>query len=162
MTLIGSRLCLLVAGATLIASAAFAQAPNPTPNPTAPLDSKPGAKPTAPAEDLSKKLNRSNGVIHPKEVDPAIEKGAPSCEIRTWSLRRGLRAGLPRRSQNERRLLAICSGQGRTTIACIKSEITVSLPYNTPTLPHAESESRHLESHRQGKKREEKFLENPV
>jgi hypothetical protein len=77
MTLIGSRLCLFVAGATLVASAAFAQAPNPTPNPTAPLDSKPGAKPTAPAEDLSKKLNQSNGVIHPKEVDPAIEKGAP-------------------------------------------------------------------------------------
>ena len=33
--------------------------------------------PTAPAQNLSEKLNRSNGVIHPKEVDPAIEKPAP-------------------------------------------------------------------------------------
>ena len=52
---------------------AFAQAPKPT----APLDSAPGAEPTPPAQDLSKQLNQSNGVIHPKEVDPAIEKGAP-------------------------------------------------------------------------------------
>jgi hypothetical protein len=35
------------------------------------------AKPTPPAQNLSKKLNQSNGVIHPKEVDPAIEKPAP-------------------------------------------------------------------------------------
>jgi hypothetical protein len=34
---------------------------------------------------------------------------------------------------------------------------------NTPALPHAKSESRRLESHRQGEKREEKFFaENPV
>jgi hypothetical protein len=59
---IGLRLCRLVAGVTLVAGSAFAQAPNPTP---------------APAENLSEKLNRSNGVIHPKEVDPAIEKPAP-------------------------------------------------------------------------------------
>ena len=56
-------------GVTLVAGSAFAQAP---------LDSTtPGANPTAPAQNLSEKLNRSNGVIHPKEVDPAIEKTAP-------------------------------------------------------------------------------------
>jgi hypothetical protein len=81
MRIIGSRLCLLVVGATLVAGPAFAQAPKPT----APLDSAPrettqGAEPTAPAQDLSKKLNQSNGVIHPKEVDPAIEKGAPQVQ----------------------------------------------------------------------------------
>jgi hypothetical protein len=73
MTVIGSRLCLLVAGAALVAGPAFVQAPKPT----APLYSAPGAEPTPPAQDLSKQLNQSNGVIHPKEVDPAIEKAAP-------------------------------------------------------------------------------------
>jgi len=68
---IGSRLCLLIAGVALVASSVFAQAPGkPEPTPAAPLNSAPG-------ENLSEKLNRSNGVIHPKEVDPAIEKGAP-------------------------------------------------------------------------------------
>jgi hypothetical protein len=71
MTNIGSRLCLLVAGATLVAGSAFAQALNPTPTPTAPLNSAPG-------ENLSEKLYQSNGVIRPKEVDPAIEKPAPN------------------------------------------------------------------------------------
>ena len=66
---ISSRFCLLIAGVTLVAGSAFAQSP---------LDSTmPGANPTAPAQNLSEKLNRSNGVIHPKEVDPAIEKPAP-------------------------------------------------------------------------------------
>jgi hypothetical protein len=78
MRIIGSRLCLLVAGATLVAGAALAQAPNPTvPLDSAPRETTPGAQSTAPAQDLSKKLKQSNGVIHPKEVDPAIEKGAP-------------------------------------------------------------------------------------
>jgi hypothetical protein len=82
MRLIGSGLCLLVAGVTLVAGPARAQAPT-APAPTAPLDSAPGentpgAKPTAPAENLSKKLNQSNGVIHPKEVDPGIEKPPPN------------------------------------------------------------------------------------
>jgi hypothetical protein len=77
MRIIGSRVCLLVAGVTLVGGAAFAQALNPAPNPTAPLapvprETTPGAEPTAPAQDLSKKLNQSNGIIHPKEVDPAI------------------------------------------------------------------------------------------
>ena len=73
MRIIGSRLCVIVAGVTLIASAAFAQATSPAPNETAP-----GANPTAPAQSLSKELNQSNGIIHPKEVDPAIEKAAPN------------------------------------------------------------------------------------
>jgi hypothetical protein len=78
MRIIESRLCLLVAGITLVASPAFAQAPKPTtPLDSAPRETTPGAEPTAPVEDLSKKLNQSNGIIHPKEVDPAIEKGAP-------------------------------------------------------------------------------------
>ena len=65
---IDSRLCLLVAGVALVAGSAFAQAPKPTPD----------SKSTAPAQDLSEKLNQSNGVIHPKEVDPAIDKAAPN------------------------------------------------------------------------------------
>jgi hypothetical protein len=70
--IIGSRLCLIVAGVTLIARAAFAQATNPAPNETAPA-----ANPTAPAQTLSKELNQSNGIIHPKEVDPGIQKPVP-------------------------------------------------------------------------------------
>jgi hypothetical protein len=73
MHIIGSRLCLLVAGFTLAASAAFAQATSPAPN-----EMTPGAKPTAPTQNLSKELNQTNGVIHPKEVDPAIEKPTPN------------------------------------------------------------------------------------
>jgi protein-disulfide isomerase len=60
---IGSRLCLLVVGATLVAGSAFAQASNQATPDTMP--------------NLSKQLNQSNGVIHPKEVDPTIEKPAP-------------------------------------------------------------------------------------
>ena len=71
MTIIASRLCLFVAGIALVAGSAFAQAPGPAPAPTAP------SKSTAPDQNLSDKLSRSNGVIHPKEVDPAIEKPAP-------------------------------------------------------------------------------------
>jgi hypothetical protein len=70
MIAIGSRLCLLVAGVTLVAGSAFAQAPNPG-------ETTPGDSTTAPAKNLSQKLNQSNGVIHPKEVDPAIEKPSP-------------------------------------------------------------------------------------
>jgi hypothetical protein len=67
-----SRLCLLVAGVTLVVGSAFAQAP------AAPLDSVQGeTTPDAPPQNLSEKLKRSNDVIHPKEVDPAIEKPAP-------------------------------------------------------------------------------------
>ena len=76
MQIIGTRLCLLIAGAALVVGPTLAQAPNPA----APLDSTPGASPTAPADDLSKKLNQSNGIIRPKEVDPAIDKAAPNVQ----------------------------------------------------------------------------------
>ena len=73
MRIIDIRLCMIVAGVTLAAGAAFAQATSPAPN-----EATPGANSTAPAPNLSKELNQSNGVIHPKEVDPAIEKPTPS------------------------------------------------------------------------------------
>ena len=66
---ISLRLCLWVAGAALVAGSAFAQAANP--------ETTPGDATTAPGQNLSKKLDQSNGVIHPKEVDPAIEKPEP-------------------------------------------------------------------------------------
>jgi hypothetical protein len=72
MRIIGSRICLFVAGVTLVVGAAFAQATSPAPN-----EMTPGAKPTAPDQSLSKELNQSNGIIHPKEVDPGIQKPAP-------------------------------------------------------------------------------------
>jgi hypothetical protein len=72
MTTIGSRLCVLVAGVTLVAGSAFAQAPSRGARETGPV-----AESSAPSQNLSEKLNQSNGVIRPKEVDPAIEKPAP-------------------------------------------------------------------------------------
>lgn len=74
-------------GATVIALLAAApvcaqtSAPKPAPT-TIPEKIAPGAKPTAPAKNLSRELNRSNGVIHPKDVDPAMNKGAPSTSDR--------------------------------------------------------------------------------
>ena len=68
MMAIGDR---LLAGVTLGVGSAFAQATSPAPKETVP-DANP------PAQNLSKELNQSNGVIHPKEVDPAIEKPAPN------------------------------------------------------------------------------------
>ena len=73
MRIINSRLCIIVAGVTLVAIAAFAQATSPAPKNTVP-DANP------PAQNLSKELSQSNGVIHPKEVDPAIQKPAPHTE----------------------------------------------------------------------------------
>jgi len=73
MRLIGSGLCLLVAGVTLMAGAAFAEATGQALN-----GSAPSANPSAAGQNLSKELNQSNGVIHPKEVDPAIEKPTPN------------------------------------------------------------------------------------
>ena len=61
---------MIVAGVTLVASAALAQATSPAPKNTVP-DANP------PAQNLSKELSQSNGIIHPKEVDPAIQKPAP-------------------------------------------------------------------------------------
>jgi hypothetical protein len=72
MWIIGSRFCLFVAG-VLFAGAAFAQATR-----QAPKEATPGANSSAPDQSLSKELNQSNGIIHPKEVDPAIEKPAPN------------------------------------------------------------------------------------
>lgn len=72
---------LLAAAALLAASPGLAQTPAATP--TASVDSvpekiAPGAKPTEPAENLTQKLDQSNGVIHPKaNVDPAMQKPAP-------------------------------------------------------------------------------------
>jgi hypothetical protein len=63
---------LSVAAVPLVAGAAFAQAPSPAPN-----EATPGAEPTAPVPNLSEELSQSNGIIHPKEVDPAIQKPAP-------------------------------------------------------------------------------------
>jgi hypothetical protein len=56
----------LAACALLSTSGAFAQTTAPTPT----------ATPSG--QNLSEKLNQSNGVIQPKEVDPAIEKPAPT------------------------------------------------------------------------------------
>ena len=70
MRIIDSRLCMIVAGAALVAGAAFAQATSPATKNTIP-DANP------PAQNLSKELNQSNGIIHPKEVDPGIQKPAP-------------------------------------------------------------------------------------
>ena len=61
---------LFIAAVALVEGSAFAQTDSQTPTPAAPLNSVPG-------ENLSEKLNRSNGVIHPREVDPAIEKAEP-------------------------------------------------------------------------------------
>jgi hypothetical protein len=72
MIAIRSRLCLLVAVVAVVTGSAFAQATNP--GETTPGDAKPTA---SPAQNLSEKLNQSSGVIHPKEVDPAIEKPVP-------------------------------------------------------------------------------------
>ena len=83
---IGSRLCLLVAGVTLAGGSAFAQA-------LATPDTKP---------NLSKQLNQSNGVIHPKEVDPAIEKPAPKVGDPNVVPPPETSGARERRSQNER------------------------------------------------------------
>ena len=77
MTVYASHLRRLAAGALLLAGPAFAQAPSPAPLDAVPEKVAPNAKPSEPAQNLSEKLNQSNGVIHPKKMDPAIEKPAP-------------------------------------------------------------------------------------
>ena len=74
-----SHRLLLIGGGMLVAGSALAQ--NPASTPPVPGDAVPGefaadAGPS-PAQNLREKLNRSDGVINPKEVDPAIEKRAP-------------------------------------------------------------------------------------
>ena len=59
--------------AMLAAAPALAQTPTPTPAPQ--LDAAP--EKGGPGQNLSDKLNKSNGVIRPKDVDPAMDKPAP-------------------------------------------------------------------------------------
>ena len=40
-------------------------------------DASPTATPSATPDNLSKKLGQTNGVIHPKDVDPNMDKTAP-------------------------------------------------------------------------------------
>jgi len=80
MQIIKSRLFLMAAGVSFLTGAAFAEAASPAPSPAAdqaPRVAAPAVKPLAPGETLSKKLSETNGVIHPKEVDPGIQKPAP-------------------------------------------------------------------------------------
>ena len=66
-------------GALFAASAEAAETPAPKPAPTTiPEKIAPGAKPEGPAKNLSDKLNQSGGVIAPKDVDPAMDKPAPT------------------------------------------------------------------------------------
>ncbi len=62
-------------GLSCSASAQTAQVAPPTDS--VPEKMAPGSTPTDPPKSLSDKLDQSNGVIHPKEVDPAIERPAP-------------------------------------------------------------------------------------
>jgi hypothetical protein len=41
-------------------------------------DTSPTATPSATPDNLSKKLGQSNGVIHPQDVDPNMDKTAPT------------------------------------------------------------------------------------
>ncbi len=73
------------AGASLAALATLALAAGPapaqtTPQNSAPMDSVP--EKTAPTPDkggtnLSDKLDKSNGVLHPADVDPKMQKATP-------------------------------------------------------------------------------------
>lgn len=82
MTTIVSRrtnALIALALAASFACPALAQTAQPTP----PLDSvpekvKPDPKATETPKSLSDKLDQTNGVIKPKEVDPAMDKPAPA------------------------------------------------------------------------------------
>ena len=74
-----SPLCWAAVAALLATVPTCAQTAADKPPPTTiPEKIAPGAKPTEPTQNLSKQLNQSNGVIHPRDVDPAMNKGAPS------------------------------------------------------------------------------------
>ena len=97
--------------ALLAAGPALAETPSPAPTPTTPLNSvpekiAPGAKPTEPVQNFSEKLSQSNGVIQPKEVDPAIEKPAPKAldqnVVRPPGTPGGARRRRPNRDHNLR------------------------------------------------------------
>ena len=73
-----------ILGALIAASPAFAAndaAPKP-PATTIPEKIAPGAEPSGPAQSLSEKLDKSGGVIQPKEVDPGMDKTAPTTSDR--------------------------------------------------------------------------------
>ncbi len=55
-----------------------AAAQTPPPLDSVPEKVAPDAKPTEPATNLSQKLDQSDGVIKPKDVDPGIEKPVPN------------------------------------------------------------------------------------
>lgn len=69
----GAAIVVLLATVPTIAQTS---APKPAPT-TIPEKIAPGGKPAGPTKNLSQQLNRSNGVIHPKDVDPQMNKGAP-------------------------------------------------------------------------------------
>jgi hypothetical protein len=74
----GAAFAALFAAVPTYAQTSQGEAPAPKPAPTTiPEKIAPGAKPTEPTKNLSKELNRSNGVIHPKDVDPQMNQGAP-------------------------------------------------------------------------------------
>ena len=73
-----------ILGACLAAGPALAandSAPKP-PASTIPEKIGPGGKPEGPAQNLSEKLDKSGGVIRPKEVDPGMDKTAPTTSDR--------------------------------------------------------------------------------
>jgi hypothetical protein len=73
------RTALLAATVVLAAAPALAAETAPKPPPTTiPEKIAPGAEPSGPAKNLSDKLNKSDGVIQPREVDSGIHKEAPT------------------------------------------------------------------------------------
>ena len=77
------------------AGVSLATVPNNARPDTIPEKIAPGAKPTEPTENLSRELNQSNGVIHPKEVDPAMNKAAPDTQDENVIRPPGTRGGSP-------------------------------------------------------------------
>ena len=66
-------------GALLAAAPALAAETAPKPPATAiPEKIAPGAEPSGPAQNLSEKLDKSGGVIQPRDVDPGMDKTAPT------------------------------------------------------------------------------------
>lgn len=75
-----SRRLVIFGLAVLAAGPAFAQAAAPKPAPTTiPEKIAPGAQPTGPTQNLSRRLDQSDGVIKPgQDPDPGMQKAAPS------------------------------------------------------------------------------------
>jgi hypothetical protein len=102
MRTISSRLSLIIASAAVAAGPAFADTFGPASPPGAAAGETAPAEPAAPGKSLSEKLNQSGGVIHPKEVDPAIEKPAPNAKDPNVIPPPGTSSGARRRSRSER------------------------------------------------------------